>query len=384
MALARIITRSHGCSQELALDLLARGYAVEIVSPDEIPNNIADLELRVDTAPGDQLIATVQAHDGERSASLEFLHHLKAPMVDFIRRPPEPREAARLSEKPITLLAEPSIGNVALPAEAPRLAATVVSAPVAPRADAECDPCFGAHLVVPPNSLPSPPLEPPSHFAVDESTILLPQILPKIAPPTSTIAERTIAEPAISRPTRRPQRLGRSAGVFWAALIFAGVVLLALVLAFGLRQTGTASAQSSGAAPVEKIAAASSGVNLLSAPELVQDSGKYPEKDPGKPSALTVLPSTIEPEANSDLASKNPQAAATSGRATTSGRHGDDFVARDTVTYLDQRTAADAAARAKLANSSAHRRPSSYQQGGVIAASTVTQLKTNPPPKAAK
>jgi hypothetical protein len=83
MALARIITRSQACSRQLALDLLARGYAVEIVSPDNIPDNIADLELRVDTAPGDQLIASVEAHNGDRSASLDFVHHLKAPMVDL-------------------------------------------------------------------------------------------------------------------------------------------------------------------------------------------------------------------------------------------------------------------------------------------------------------
>jgi hypothetical protein len=88
MALARIITRSQACSRELAIDLLARGYAVEIVSPDSIPDNIADLELRVDTVLGNQLVASVEAHDGERSASLDFLHHLKAPMVDFMRRPP--------------------------------------------------------------------------------------------------------------------------------------------------------------------------------------------------------------------------------------------------------------------------------------------------------
>ena len=48
MALARIITRSNAWSRELEFDLLARGYAVEIVSPDKIPDNIADLELRVD------------------------------------------------------------------------------------------------------------------------------------------------------------------------------------------------------------------------------------------------------------------------------------------------------------------------------------------------
>ncbi len=51
MALARIITRSNARSRELALDLLARGYAVEIISPDKIPDNIADLELRVDAGP---------------------------------------------------------------------------------------------------------------------------------------------------------------------------------------------------------------------------------------------------------------------------------------------------------------------------------------------
>src|SRR5450432_4570242 len=87
MPLARIITRSQACSRELALDLLARGYTVEIVSPDKVPDNIADLELRVDEGPGDQLLASVETHNGNRSASIDFVHHLKAPMGDFIRRP---------------------------------------------------------------------------------------------------------------------------------------------------------------------------------------------------------------------------------------------------------------------------------------------------------
>src|ERR1700733_99278 len=97
MALARIITRSHACSRELALDLLARGYTVEIVSPDAIPDNLADLELRVDTNDGDQLVANVTAYDGGRATSLEFLHHLKAPMGDFIRRVPEIPEVPTVS-----------------------------------------------------------------------------------------------------------------------------------------------------------------------------------------------------------------------------------------------------------------------------------------------
>src|SRR5277367_5516477 len=126
MALARIITRSHACARELALDLLARGYTVEIVSPDKIPDNIADLELRVDAGPGDQLIAHVEARvesgvesiHGERSASLDFLHHLKAPMADFMRRPPEPREAFPSPEEPINFNAAPSLEDSGALAEA--------------------------------------------------------------------------------------------------------------------------------------------------------------------------------------------------------------------------------------------------------------------------
>src|SRR5260370_41905910 len=126
MALARIITRSQACSRELALDLLARGYAVEIVSPDKIPDNIADLELRVDAGPGDQLIASVEARDGEHSASLEFVHLLKSPMGDFIRRPPEPRESVDFSEEPVRFNADQSVEEVELLAAAPQLAAKTV------------------------------------------------------------------------------------------------------------------------------------------------------------------------------------------------------------------------------------------------------------------
>src|SRR5271168_5409126 len=126
MALARIITRSHACSRELALDLLARGYAVEIVSPDKIPDNIADLELRVDNPSGDQLIASVDAHGTERSTSLEFVHHLKTPMLDFIRRTPEPAESFHIPDEPVSFDAQSNVDDVGLPADAPLLAARAV------------------------------------------------------------------------------------------------------------------------------------------------------------------------------------------------------------------------------------------------------------------
>ncbi|HMD17145.1 MAG TPA: hypothetical protein VKH18_10800, partial [Terriglobales bacterium] len=379
MALARIITRSHPCSRELALDLLARGYAVEIVSPEKIPDNIADLELRVDTGPGDQLIASVEAHNGEHSASLEFLHHLKAPMVDFIRRSPEPRASLHPSEETVRLNPEPS-EDVELSADAPQLAATIVSPMVETPVDARRDPGFdiivGARLVLPTAPLPSPPVEPRGYFAIDESI------------DESMIDGAPIAERAMAPPTRQSRRRVRPAGWFWAALTFAGVVLLALVLAFGLRQTGKTSAHSSEAAPVEKIAAASGEENLLNAP----DPGKEPERDPeksgrdlGQVSGLAVSPPVIKSKGNSEYTPKARQAAKAgahaagtsnaSRRAKLPHRRGDDLIARDTVTYLDKRTADEAAARAKLAKSSAGKHLSSDQQGGVIAASAITQLK---------
>src|ERR1035438_6653064 len=86
MALARIITRSEECARELSQDLLARGYAVEVFSPDEIPGHTADLELRVETGDGKKLTANVKVQHGEHSASLDFVHHLK-PTVGEVSRP---------------------------------------------------------------------------------------------------------------------------------------------------------------------------------------------------------------------------------------------------------------------------------------------------------
>jgi hypothetical protein len=373
MALARIITRSQACSRELALDLLARGYAVEIVSPDSIPDNIADLELRVDAGPGDQLIASVEAHDGERSASLEFVHHLKTPMVDFIRRPPEPGEAVHFPEQPASFNAEPSIENVEPPAEVPQLAPKTVSPAAEVLLDPELDPEEGARLISPVGQEPSLPLEPPSHFAAEAS---------KIVPP---IAQPTIAQPTIIPLVREPQWRDRFAAWRWrAALIFASLALLALVLGFGLSRTRKASAQSSGGTPAEKVAAASANMNLLSA--------AGPEKDSGQFSAVAVSPPAIKSEGNSGHAPKESpvaktDAAAAGTSAASTGipsRHGDDLIARDTVTYLDKRAFDEAASKAKRAQGLARRHPSSRKHGGVVAANTVTYLNNNPAPKAAK
>jgi hypothetical protein len=343
MALARIITRSQACSRELALDLLARGYAVEIISPDSVPDNLADLELRVDTAPGDQLIASVEAHNGGRSASLEFLHYLKAPMVDFMRRPPDLAEAVHFSGEPISFNAEPGIEDVELPAEAPQLAPIAVSLATEILLNRELDPEEGARLVAP-QVLSSPPVEPPVYFAVEDAAVPQP----------------TMTQPSIVSPTQAAQRRNRSAGWLWrAALTLAGVVLLAVVLAFGPRRTSKGATQSSEELPVEKIEAASSSVNSFSAVGAEKD----PARAMGQVSAVPLPPSAVDSEGNSSHAPKEAQgvkvgAPTASPRIAVSRKRGADLIARDTVTYLDKRF--EPALKAKPAVS--HRKKNGAQE----------------------
>jgi hypothetical protein len=366
MALARIITRSHAYARELTLDLLARGYAVEIVSPDKIPDNFADLELRVDASPGDQLIASV-----------------------VIRRSPEPREATHFPEEPVSFHAEPGTEDVELHAALPQLAPGTLSVAAETLHEPELDAEAGARRISPLDTFLSLPVEPPIQTAEENSTSEQAAMRP------------TMVGPTMVPPTREPQPFHRPPARFWrAGLTFASVMLLALVLAFGMRRSGKAPAQNSGAVSAEKIAAASTDVNLLSTADPEKDTKKDPGKDPGQVAATPVPPPAIKSQGNSDLASEESRVAKTdtaaaaatpaaSARAGVSGRvsrrHGDDLIAPDTVTYLDKHAAENAAARAKLAKDSARRHPSLHERSqGVVAADTFTDLSNTSAPKAAK
>ena len=365
MALARIITRSQSCSRQLALDLIARGYAVEIVSPDSIPDNLADLELRVEEDPGNQLVASVEAHNGERTASLEFVHYLKAPMPDFIRRPPpEPHKEVHFPEPPVSFNAEQSDEDVELPADAPQQVSTAVS-PTAKilddsKLDRKPDSVEGARLILQPDPLPSLPVDPPGQDAVEVSTTARPMI-----------AKQMIAKLAIARTVREWEWSDLPAGwSFWRiALTVLSAVLLALVLGFGMRRTGRASA-------AQNSAAASTDMNLVNATGHNKDAGKNP-----------VPPPANKSEQNSNYMPKESQVAKAAAATADSGavvprRHGDDLIARDTVTYFHSRTFDEAAPRAKASHPSATLQPSSRKLDGVIAANTVTN--SNPASKAAK
>jgi hypothetical protein len=405
MALARIITRSQACSQELALDLLARGYAVEIVSPDRIPDNIADLELRVDTLPGDQLIANVQARHGERSASLDFVHHLKAPMVDFMRRPPGSLEASRFREQPVSSGAEAGIKAVNSPAGPPQSAVNNVSpksgtplqtpfqSPLnrdlgsSPNRKTDINPEEGTRLIAPPVPSP-PPIKPPGYFAVKGAAMT----------PSTTLSP--VIVPYQETNQRRNHSPEWSAGWRWrATLTFASIVLLAVVLAFSMRRPGKAAEQSHETLNAEKVAAASGDVNPLDVnpahinsatnSSTAADSAISPAGS-GNPSSATSSPAA----ANSDSghapqgAQKNAQIAkapspAATAHARVSHKDEQDLIARDTVTYLDKRFEPASKAKQKTARTSQHPKPRPHS-GGVIAANSVTYLNKKPAPKAAK
>jgi hypothetical protein len=353
MALARIITRSQTCSRELALDLLARGYAVEIVSPDRIPGNLADLELRVEVDPGNQLVASVETHDGERSASLKFLHYLKAPMGDYIRRSPGSRDVPRLSTQPVSYHAKPTFVGMELPPESLPAASPTLTAAAEVLVPAP-NPEEGAGPVSPPEPLPTPSVEAPNHFAVENATIL-----------------RPFEPPRMLRSARPSLRRDPFAGWPWGtALAFASMVLLALVLGFGLRQTGKASAQNSASVPAEKVAAASTGVNWLSPADTEKDSAPVPAAVTAQKGQPVAAPSTAGPQAR------------------VSRRQQDDLIAPNTIIYhdtrFDPRAFARSAGKGKPAKNVVRRYPSSRKhRRDVIAASKITHLD-KPTQRAAK
>jgi hypothetical protein len=387
MALARIITHSHACSRELALDLLARGYAVEIVSPDAIPDNIADLELRVDAGPGDQLIASVKARDGERSASLEFVHHLKEPMVDFIRRQPDSSEAVYFPEQPVNFNAEPIIEEMASPADVQRPAK-----PISPAAEIpfgrELDPVSTseqcARLISPPEPLRSLPAEQSSILVAEASSSAQPPALPSliVQPPviqSLPVQRKTIqptpvrlapAQPAtvqasIVRPAHAARRHYPARKNWHAALTLAGIVLLAVILGFGLRKTGKGSNQVSMAVPAKKVESAS----------IDADSHNHTGIDSRQ--ALASSPSAVGSEGHSDSSWNESQVSKT---AENSAPRGADVIAQDTVTYLDPRF--KPAPKAKPSQRFVARHLiSAEHHSGVVAANSVTYFNNNPPPK---
>jgi hypothetical protein len=399
------------------MDLLARGYAVEIVSPDAIPDNLADLELRVDNIPGNQLVASVESHDGERSASLEFVHHLRAPMVDFMRRLPEPYEVIHLSDQSIDFNAEAAVEDIEPPADSPPTAPEPVLAPTETPLHFHSE--ESAHLIPSSEPLPSLATEIPTDFAVDDSMIHDSTIMdstthyPTIDDSTidnSTLARSTLPATPLLRGHAQPKKVlpnkirlkltsdliahGRDllAGWHWrAALTFACVLMLAMVLGFGLRRSGKVASPIAVADSTQKVSAVSNDASWLTPAE--------PAKNPGQvPHEVSELATSPPTKANSDKLPKPLATGLTSATEVTptpaanhrpgiSAKHPDDLIARDTVTYLDKRfepRSNKQSSKTKVLKHAA-RRPSRSRrhEGGVIATNSITYL-TKPAAKTAK
>lgn len=106
MASARIISHSPQCWRELAFDLLTRGYTVELVSPDKISDNAADLELRVGP---DGVVADIADRDGARPNSLDFVRQLRAPMTSPLPGPVKAGGVTRFPERTVRFDAGPRL-----------------------------------------------------------------------------------------------------------------------------------------------------------------------------------------------------------------------------------------------------------------------------------
>jgi hypothetical protein len=418
MALARIISHSQLCSRELALDLLARGYVVQIVSPDAIPDDLADLELRVDSTPENVLTATVASHDGGRKASFDFVHHLKTPTVDFKRKPPQMDEAAFVPLDPITLdpitlkvkrdpaelkLVGPK--NVLEEGKPARIAAYEPSLEpgpgpteqdIAPTSPEAFKPITSSDLPPTLDNVPSPEIADASATPRGESGSTLdgPTLfgstlpedgdagamrdVPRVAQPVEPVpatGARTVLKPGravfdwgkrFASGVQFPQWVWR-AGVASVALLF-----VAFALSAGLRpRTGVSSPAAAASSYFKDSTIAqdkSANVGSQKPAPAVAASSSLPGKDAV---SASVTPGAehapLRAISNSkQLTRIGPK---TSSHHSVVSHHGEDIVAPNTITYLDQPNA-----KPIPVTQAAHHRARSSKSASPVAANTVTYL----------
>jgi len=349
MALARIISRSPQCSQALALDLLTRGYTVEVVSPDAIPDNFADLELRVEGDASSHLTANVAVHDGEHSTSLDFVHHLKAPMGSFVRRPPETGPAAYFPDSPVTFNAEQGLfDDVELPRKAPELAPASHALKVLP------EPEEAVPLFTPPEQV-----LPPAKESEEEHRTGI-----------TIIIHRSRSKPKL-KPKPKPKPSSTSGGWFLRSAIgFAALVVLAVVLGRGVRRDGGASLAQSSVLELPKTAPAEEA-NVLAVREAqrLPDTAESPVSG-AQEKRMEVSPNGASPNATS---SKPPSVPSSSKTEISIGK-ADDLRTPDATIYRDMPIA-------QVAKNTRHHKGRRRHHDDAVAADTVTYLDRTVPPK---
>jgi hypothetical protein len=368
MALARIITRFDVCANELSVQLIERGYVVEIVSPDSIPDHAADLELRIDSYSHDQLVATVKAGDGERAPSLKFVHRLKSLLPESA----ELRKAVYSADAVVNSKSGNTDMNLDIKTDL---------------TEEKCPPMVRPSITFS-NDRPQPvrastPAINPRTTTVEPATFLLAaaSALPAETAPVPDLGPRLVL------PLRKRRLRGPANFYAGAALTFAAIVLLALALSFGVRHSTNQSVSAKPVVPA-KVAAASIGMTALTDSNAAAEISHQKETK-NNPAEVTSEAPVAAP-ANSG---KKPDAAAQPFSETNLGvtgdskvssakiasSHSDDFVAHDTVTYLDGRYKP-----AQNAESAIPARGAPSKHNDAIAANTVTYLDEKPVAKPAK
>lgn len=399
MALARIVTRSEACSRELAIDLLGRGYTVEIVSPDSVPPHRADLELRVEARSGEQLVANVVVRDGERSASLEFVRDLKAQTIFPFPTLPVNREAVRLTQdltatpvdtvrdlKPeIKLTYDDGVRPIPMPNPMPSFSET-----------------FTGSIETASSKIARPSAQPPiARRSAAMRTMLSPLMaatapsipvvtnktglpLPSVAMPAVPIQTVTMPVPA-SRPLMPPvvehsalDRIPSRFGMI-AAVLTSVALLLGLVFGFSPRRTDASAS----------IATDTSSSTVVShTAEATKQSAAAPASQPAKRPLQTTAakapatPTVVKaPVAHVAAVTPTPKAqpAKSASKAGSAHGGGETLIARDTVVYLEKPT--KKITPAKQAASVSHPRS---RRNGEVAENTVTYLNGMTAPAAAK
>jgi len=258
MALARIITRSDVCSRALALDLLGRGYSVEIVSPDSIPASLADLELRVEAALGDRLTASVIARDGDRSSTLEFVRNLKTSAADLA-------PLMRQDSKPIGIIAEPVV-EIARPKLSALLPSTASLLPAVallgdtPSHSSPIDSVLDREVSAPPISTPAllPFLaEKPAVVFASASLMIAP---PPSHPPTPPVFVSAGTDLSEDIPQSVSNELSnRDPDIFRSATVVLTILALLMVMVFGMSVVRSGNTVAGTVAPVaDKVVPSSS------------------------------------------------------------------------------------------------------------------------------
>ena len=126
MALARIITHYPEDAAEVRDALQRRGYWVEIVSPAEIPDGLAELEISLDRASLKQALATAR---DSGVPTLLAPGAVTEPAQKTSQRVSMPPESSAVAETPPPVQAPPAEPFVAAEIATKRLTPTIPTAP---------------------------------------------------------------------------------------------------------------------------------------------------------------------------------------------------------------------------------------------------------------